>query len=57
MPDKKFPGPNINHLIEEDRQIVKVPMEKMDIGARSSTMGKTTKDKNIGTIQHVGREK
>lgn len=51
MPEK-FPGPSINRLIDEDPMIVKVPMEKMDWGARKSAQPKDTK--NSMTIRHVG---
>lgn len=55
MAAKNFPGPNINRLIENDPQIIKVPMEKMDWGARMSAQPKNIS--NSMTIKHVGNEK
>lgn len=51
MANKNFPGPNINRIIEEDPQIVKVPMPKMDWGSRTSAMPKSIS--NNMTIKHV----
>ena len=53
MADTKFPGPNINRLIDEDPQIVKVPMPNMGWGSRPSAMPKGTE--NSMTIRHVGK--
>lgn len=39
MANKNFPGPNINRLIENDPQIIKVPMDKMGWGSRMSIFG------------------
>ena len=55
MASKNFPGPNINRLIEEDPQIVKIPMPKMDWGARMSGQPKDVS--NSMTIKHVPNEK
>jgi hypothetical protein len=38
MASKNFPGPNINRLIDQDPQIIKVPMENAQWGARPSIM-------------------
>lgn len=51
MPNKNFPGPNINRIIDSDPQIVKVPMEKMDWGSRMS--GQPKDISNAMTIKHV----
>ncbi len=48
----KFPGPYINSTKAEDPMMIRVPMDKTDIGARSSG---TPKDiKNSNNIVHVG---
>ena len=59
MSSKNFPGPNINRLIDEDPQIIKVPMEKMGWGARPSGMpnGEKAPKAPEMTIRHVGSEK
>ena len=44
MADSKFPGPNYNRLIENDSQIVKVPMDNMGWGARTSIFGRLNGD-------------
>lgn len=36
----RWPGPNINRLIEHDPQIVKIPMDNVQWGARPSIMPK-----------------
>lgn len=55
MAAKNFPGPNINRLIENDPQIVKVPMDHMGWGSRASGMPKDVS--NSMTIKHVGNDK
>lgn len=54
MANKNFPGPNINRIIEQDPQIVKVPMDHMGWGSRASGMPKSIA--NNMTIKHVGNE-
>lgn len=58
MPSKNFPGPSIDRLIESDPQIIKVPMETMGWGARSSAMPKGDEKPNTGPmgISHVKSE-
>jgi len=55
MANKNFPGPNINRIIEQDPQIVKVPMDYEGWGARASALPKDTS--NSMTIKHVSNEK
>lgn len=54
MAEKSFPGPTYSRVIENDPQIVKVPMEKMDWGARRS--GQPGTISNNMTIKHVGKD-
>ncbi len=64
MANKNFPGPNINRLIEQDPQIVKVDMDVMGWGSRKSIfsqLGDDPKSNNPAkptapemTIKHVG---
>lgn len=52
MADSKFPNtPKYNQLIEKDEQIVKVPMENTEFGARPSALPKNVKNSN--SIRHV----
>lgn len=52
--NSNFPGPKYNSVPERDRQIVSVPLENQDWGARASqTKGSV---KNQQTIQHVKSE-
>lgn len=51
----KFPGPNINRLIENDPQIIKVPMASTDWGG--SKRSQPANVKNNMTIKHVGDKK
>jgi len=44
MAAKNFPGPNINRLIENDPQIVKVPMDEFQWGTRKSLWGHMNSD-------------
>lgn len=53
-PNSKFPAPNYNNVIETDPQILQVPLEKMDWGARKSAMPKSIK--NSQTISHVNSQ-
>lgn len=50
-PTSKFPGPNYNNVIESDPQIIAVPLEKMDWGARKSALPGSIKNDQI--IEHV----
>jgi len=54
MATNKFPGPSINHLIDEDPSVVKVPLDVAEIGARMSIFPKDIK--NNMTIVHTGKE-
>lgn len=58
MANKNFPGPNINRLIENDPQIIKIALDKMDWGSRpgSASMPKSMED-GTKTIKHVSNEK
>lgn len=38
MAEKSFPGPSINRLIDNDPQIVKVPLDYMGWGSRPSAL-------------------
>ena len=49
-----FPGPKTNRLIDTDPQIVKVPMDYMDWGARASIMPKGTNPKGTTSGQSPG---
>ena len=40
MANKNFPGPSINRLIENDPQIIKVPMDHMGWGSRMSSLAR-----------------
>jgi len=44
MADKNFPGPSINHIIEEDPQIVKIPLDNMGFGSRKSMFAQLGND-------------
>ncbi len=44
MAAKNFPGPNINRLIEKDPQIVKIDLDQMGWGSRTSIFGKLGND-------------
>jgi len=39
MAAKNFPGPNINRIIEKDPQIVKIDLDNMGWGSRTSIFG------------------
>ena len=64
MADKNFPGPSYNRIIEEDPQIVKVPMNSMGWASRMSIFGELKGDARGNnasppnapemTIKHVG---
>ena len=54
MASKNFPGPSINHLIDQDPQIIKVPMETVQWGARPSVMPKGTDPKSSQSGQAPG---
>ncbi len=53
MSSSKFPGPNYNQIIDtnKDKQIVQVPVDVADYGARSITV--KTNVKNDMTLEHV----
>jgi hypothetical protein len=44
MADKNFPGPSINHLIETDPQIIKIPLDNMGFGSRKSMFAQLGSD-------------
>lgn len=50
-----FPGPTYNRIIESDPQIIKVPMDYMGFGSRSSHMpsGDAAPKAPEMTIKHV----
>ena len=54
MASPKFPGPTYNRIIDQDPQIVKVPMDYEGWGSRASAMPKDTS--NSMTIRHVSNE-
>ncbi len=64
MANKNFPGPNINRIIENDPQIVKVDMDNMGFGSRKSIFKELSGDARSQdpappnapemTIKHVG---
>ena len=60
MAAKNFPGPNINRLIENDPQIIKVGMDYMGFGSRASMFAKLTGTaagtNNNGTAPPAGPE-
>jgi len=49
----KFPGPNYNQVIDTnaDKQIVQVPLDKMDFASRN--VSTKTNVKNNMTVDHV----
>jgi hypothetical protein len=49
----KFPGPNYNQIIDtnRDKQIVQVPLDNADFGARAVTTKENVK--NSMTVEHV----
>lgn len=51
----QFPGPTYNRIIESDPQIIKVPMDTMGFGARSSALpkGEAAPTAPEMTIKHV----
>ena len=51
MANQNFPGPNLNRLIEDDPQIVKVPMDYTGFGSRKSAQPKDIT--NFMRIEHV----
>ena len=53
MSKTKFPGPYIDECRVDDSIMVRVNIDKMEIGARSSGLPKDIKSSN-GTISHVG---
>lgn len=50
-PNSNFPGPKYNQVIENDPQIVAVPLQNMDWGARKSGMPGSIK--NDQKIEHT----
>lgn len=67
MPSDRFPGPNINRLIETDPQIVKIALDQVEWGMRKSIQNVLVNDASRSggapsnpsapemTIKHVGR--
>lgn len=55
MSTPRFPGPSINRLVENDPQIVKVPMAQTGWGGSKQSQPKDIKNKM--TIRHVGEGK
>lgn len=53
MSQTKFPGPYINKCDVNDPVMIRVDLDKMDIGARTSGMPKGG-IKNDMSIEHVG---
>lgn len=51
MANPNFPGPNINRIIEEDPQIVKVNLEATEWGGRKSAQPSDIKNKM--SLEHV----
>lgn len=49
-------NPSVNSTPETDSQIWRVPMHSLDIGARSSVLGKASQGKNAMTLDHVGKK-
>jgi hypothetical protein len=49
----KFPGPNYNQIIDtnRDKQIVQVPIDNTDFGARPVTTNQNVK--NSMSIEHI----
>jgi len=55
MASNKFPGPSINHLIDDDPMIVKNdPIGNLEMASRASALPKGIK--NSMTINHIGKE-
>lgn len=67
MPSDRFPGPNINRLIETDPQIVKIDLGLVEWGTRRSLQNVLKNEQSTPggapsnpaapemTIKHVGR--
>jgi hypothetical protein len=51
----KFPWPSLNKIVENDPQIVKVPMDTAEWGARMSAQPKDIK--NSMTLEHFSTSK
>lgn len=53
MASSKFPGPNYNQIIDtnRDKQIVQVPIDNVDFGARA--VSTKTNVKNMMTLEHA----
>lgn len=49
----KFPGPNYNKLVNTDPQIVKIDLDKVEWGSRSSILNKAKPSAPEMTIKHV----
>ena len=47
----KFPWPYLNKIVEEDPQIIKVPMDNMEWASRKSALPKDIK--NNMSLEHV----
>ena len=53
MASSKFPGPNYNQIIDtnRDKQIVQVPIDNVDFGARA--VSTKTNVKNMMALEHA----
>lgn len=51
-PNKNFPGPKYNQVIEKDPQIVECNLDRMDWGARRSGQPKSLDGSEL-KIEHV----
>ncbi len=55
MANPNFPGPKYNKVIENDKQIVQVPLENAAIGGRKVSTSQSVKN-DTTTIRHVKGE-
>lgn len=51
MANQNFPGPRFNQIIEKDKQIISVPLDNVDWGARP--VSTQTPIKNDQVIKHI----
>lgn len=51
-PNKNFPGPKYNQVIENDPQIIKINEDHMEWGARKSGQPKSLNNEDL-KIEHV----
>ena len=54
MANQTFPGPNINKLIDADPQIIRVPMDHAEFGARKSAQPKNIH--NEMNLEHISNK-